>query len=71
MTNSGNRPAAEQATEPIRTMIAALRDQMRATIPTVDDLQAKALLETGAEVLGGLHQAFVDYADGSEAAWQR
>jgi hypothetical protein len=29
------------------------------------------MLETGAEVLGGLRQAFVDYADGTEDAWRR
>lgn len=29
------------------------------------------MLETGAEVLNGLRQAFVDYADHTEQAWQR
>jgi hypothetical protein len=58
-------------TEEISAKIAGLRDEMRATVGQVDDLQAKAMLETGAEVLGGLRQAFVDYATGAEEAWQR
>jgi len=44
---------------------------VRAAIGRVDDPQLKAVLETGAEVLGGLRQAFVDYGKGSEEAWQR
>jgi hypothetical protein len=51
--------------------LATLRDDVRATIPRVDDPQLKAVLETGAEVLGGLRQAFVDYGQGGEEAWQR
>lgn len=51
--------------------IAALRDDLRAAISAVEDPQAMAMLETGAEVLGGLRQAFLDYAEGSEEAWQR
>ena len=51
--------------------LATLRDDVRATIGRVDDPQLKAVLETGAEVLGGLRQAFVDYGKGSEAAWRR
>jgi hypothetical protein len=51
--------------------LATLRDDVRATIGRVDDPQLKAVLDPGAEVLGGLRQAFVDYGQGSEAAWQR
>lgn len=51
--------------------LATLRDDVRATIRRADDPQLKAALETGAEVLGGLRQAFVDYGKGSEEAWQR
>lgn len=58
-------------TDAVATKLAALRDELRATISQVDDLQAKAMLETGAEVLGGLRQAFLDYSEGSEEAWQR
>ncbi|MGH2913622.1 MAG: hypothetical protein ACRDMX_01415 [Solirubrobacteraceae bacterium] len=55
----------------IAAKLAGLRDELRATIGEVEDPQAKAMLETGAEVLGGLRQAFVDYGEGSEEAWQR
>jgi hypothetical protein len=58
-------------TDSIAVKLAGLRDEMRSTIGKVDDVQAKAMLETGAEVLGGLRQAFVDYATGTEEAWQR
>jgi hypothetical protein len=58
-------------TAAISLKLAGLRDEMRATIGQVDDIQAKAMLETGAEVLGGLRQAFVDYATGTEEGWQR
>ncbi|MGI8576433.1 MAG: hypothetical protein ACR2KG_00615 [Nocardioidaceae bacterium] len=58
-------------TDAVAVKLAGLRDELRATIGQVDDLQAKAMLETGAEVLGGLRQAFVDYAAGTEEAWQR
>ena len=57
--------------EATAVQLATLRDDVRATIGRVDDPQLKAVLETGAEVLGGLRQAFVDYGKGSEAAWQR
>jgi hypothetical protein len=50
--------------------IARLRDELRASISRSHDLQARAMLETGAEVLGGLRRAFVDYAEGSEEAWR-
>ena len=51
--------------------LSSLRDDVRATIGRVDDPQLKAVLETGAEVLGGLRQAFIGYGQGSEEAWQR
>ncbi len=61
-----NRKAEETA-----ATLAGVRDDLRASIGQVDDAQLKATLETGAEVIGGLRQAFVDYGEGSEEAWQR
>lgn len=58
-------------TNAIAAVLADLRNEMRGTIRRVNDPQGKAVLETGAEVLGGLHQALIDYAEGSEEAWQR
>lgn len=61
-------PASAEA---FSVKLDGLRAEMRAAISEVDDVQAKAMLETGAEVLGGLRQAFVDYQAGTEEAWQR
>lgn len=58
-------------TDAVAVKIAGLRDELRAAVGQVGDPQAKAMLETGAEVLGGLRQAFVDYAEGTEEAWRR
>lgn len=69
--NMSGTTGASVYTDPLAEKLAALREELRATIGQVDDVQAKAMLETGAEVLGGLRHAFVDYAAGSEAAWQR
>ncbi len=66
-----DNPDRFAATNAIASKLADLRDQMRSTMREVDDPQGKAVLETGAEVLGGLQQAFLDYADGTEDAWQR
>jgi len=57
-------------TNAVAARLAGLRDELRAEIGEVQDPQAKAMLETGAEVLGGLRQAFVDYAEGAEEAWR-
>jgi hypothetical protein len=69
--SSQHSPGRFAATDAIARKLGDLRDEMRNTIREVDDPQGRAVLETGAEVLGGLRQAFADYADGSERAWQR
>jgi hypothetical protein len=51
--------------------LVGLRDDLRVAVGRVSDPRAKATLETGAEVLGGLRQAFVDYGEGAEEAWRR
>lgn len=66
---AGETTGDRQQTDAIAVKLAGLRDEMRTAIGHVDDPQAKALLETGAEVLGGLRHAFVDYATGTEPAW--
>ena len=67
MVSEGDTRCAEESA----VRLAGLRDDLRASIGQVQDPQLKAPLETGAEVLGGLRQAFVDYGEGSEEAWQR
>jgi hypothetical protein len=65
-TQQDTRQAEETAAK-----LAGLRDDLRATIGRADEPQLKAVMETGAEVLGGLRQAFVDYGEAGEEAWQR
>jgi len=66
VTKNDARTAQESATR-----LVGVRDDLRAAVSQVDDIQLKAVLETGAEVVGGLRQAFVDYGEGDEEAWQR
>lgn len=66
MVSEANMRCAEESA----LKLAGLRDDLRSSIGKVEDPQLKATLETGAEVLGGLRQAFVDYGEGSEEAWQ-
>ena len=54
----------------IRVQLRQLADHMRESVHTVDDPRAEALLETSAEVLLGLKQAYVDFAEKMEPAWQ-
>ncbi len=66
MTTSHDTGQAEATA----AQLASLRDDMRASVGRVQEPQLRAVLETGAEVLGGLRQAFVDYGEGREEAWQ-
>ena len=53
----------------IRVQLQQLADHMRESVHTVDDPRAEALLETSAEVLLGLKQAYIDFGEKSEPAW--
>ncbi len=66
MVSQGDMQCAEESAQ----RLAGLRDDLRSSIGQAEDPQLKATLETGAEVLGGLRQAFVDYGEGDEEAWQ-
>jgi ferritin-like metal-binding protein YciE len=44
---------------------------LRKDVAKVQDPRAQGLLETAAEVLGGLEKAFRDYETGTELAWKR
>lgn len=56
--------------ENIRTGIEELIHHLKNDIEQVDDVKAKALFETSAEVLIGLKTAFSHYEEGKEAAWR-
>ena len=57
-------------TTPIKMKLRELASQMRDDLDKVDDEKARALLETSAEVILGLMQAFEDYEAKNEAAWR-
>ena len=57
--------------ENIQRMLSELANHARRDIDQVDEPRFQALLETTAEVLGGLQTAFSDYNQGKEKAWKR
>ena len=62
---------ATQYSAQARTRLQETINFLRDGVGEVDDVQAKALFETAAEVLGGLKKAFADFERGDETAWQR
>jgi len=69
------KPSDESSSDPavhtahLQVEIANLIDHMRKDIGRAPEPQFQALLETSAEVLGGLHKAFEDYSKHTETAW--
>jgi hypothetical protein len=69
-------PIDESSTDPavhsthLQHEIAGLIDHLHKDIVRAPEPQFQALLETSAEVLGGLHKAFEDYGRHAEAAWR-
>ena len=66
MASNHPRETARQAQRRLQETM----DAMRSDIDAVDEPQLKALLETSAEVLGGLRQAFGDCERRNEEAWR-
>lgn len=60
------RDAAQKAQEDL----SRLAEDFRAALRRTDDPQLKAMLETSAEALLGLHNAFADYLRAEEPAWE-
>lgn len=54
----------------IQSKLHALKQDLRQDIPIITDPKAQALLETSAEVIGGLERAFEHYENKSEHAWK-
>jgi len=71
-----NQPIEESSPDPavhnahLQQEIAGLIDHLRKDIGRVSEPQFQALLETSAEVLGGLRKALVDYGEHREPAWR-
>jgi len=65
-----------QSTDPrdhtaqIKEALKELSDHARRDVERVDDNQARALFETTAEVLDGLHRAYEHYETRAELAWK-
>jgi hypothetical protein len=72
MTDPGALPESDprRHTMKTRTTLTNLADHLREDVSKVDDVRAKALFETTAEVLLGLEKAFADYEEGTEEAWR-
>ena len=61
---------ASPTAETFAERIAQLKDDLRAAIRDAEDAREQALYETAAETLDGLHEAFADFNEGEEEAWQ-
>jgi hypothetical protein len=57
-------------TRRMQARLQEMMDHLRADIDEVDEPQLEAMLETAAEVLGGLKKAFADYDRKTERAWR-
>jgi hypothetical protein len=55
----------------LRRQLGDLIRHAKADIDRVKEPRFRALLETSAEVLGGLRKAYRDYEGGREKAWRR
>lgn len=58
-------------TTKIKNMLSELIDHLRSDITKIEDLQAKAMFETSAEVLIGIRKAFNDFDEKNEQAWHK
>ena len=65
---SSSDPAVHSAH--LQQEVSGLIDHLHKDIARVSEPQFQALLETSAEVLGGLRKAFEDYGKHSEPAWR-
>ena len=54
----------------IEDILASLKSLCKSEIHVFHDPKAKALLETSAEVLGGLEKAFHDFLSKKDDAWK-
>ena len=58
-------------TRHMRERFKEMRGHLRKDIERVEEPQLRAMFETAAEVIGGLHKAFSDYEKKNETAWQK
>lgn len=66
-----NSSDAMEHTAHVKKEFSMLIDHLREDVHAIDDLAAKALFETSAEVLTGLEKAFTDYEQRNQPAWSK
>jgi hypothetical protein len=64
------QPDPRQRAQRLCDRVMDIQKSFREEVGQTDDPQLKALLETSAEVLGGLGKSCNDYAAKNEAAWR-
>jgi hypothetical protein len=67
---NGQQHDPRQRARDLRAQLDGLKDALRADVEQFDEPQLRALLESSAEVIGGLGKTFGDYAAKNEAAWR-
>lgn len=70
MTPNSSADNVSHHVNKVHGMIDDLIEHLREDIGKIDEPQARAMFETGAEVLIGLRTAFEDYQKKSEEAWE-
>jgi hypothetical protein len=70
MKKSADKNDAMHRTRKVRKHFKAMMGELRNEVEKIVEPQARALLETSAEVLGGLAKALKDYETKREKAWK-
>ena len=65
-----NNPNPIEHAKNLEDILSSLRSLMKNEIHVFHDPKAKALLETSAEVLGGLEKAFHDFVMKDDDVWK-
>jgi hypothetical protein len=65
-----NNPNPIEHAKNLEDILSSLKSLMRNEIQVFHDPKAKALLETSAEVLGGLEKAFHDFVKKDDEVWK-
>lgn len=68
--NQTNNPNPIEHAKNIEDILGSLKSLMRNEIHVFHDPKGKALLETSAEVLGGLEKAFHDFVLKEDDVWK-
>ena len=70
MKKSSEKKNPMHRTRKVRKQFKQMMGELRTEVEKIVEPQARALLETSAEVLGGLAKALKDYETKREKAWK-